>query len=156
MNRWIFTALAATFAAAAQAQQEPVPAATQPQASASSLQQLGAQLRTMPREGLAPGIIAVSNTPPSITVDGRADRFSPGARIRDTNNMMVLSQALAGRTIYAVYKRDGVGLVHEVWMLTAEEYAKVGGTSDIGNPEGYKRFQELLDIIWAARWLLIR
>ena len=155
MTRWTFAALAAAAFASAQAQ-TPVPAAGAPQPSASALQQLGAQLRTMPREGLLPGTIAVSSTPPAITLDGKPDRFSPGVRIRDTSNMMQLSQNFAGRTIHAVYKRDGAGLVHEVWMLTPEEYARIGGNVDAGNPEGYKRFQELLDIIWAARWLLLR
>ena len=47
--------------------------------------------------------------------------------------------------------------MHEVWLLREEEYRKLGGTSaDLGNPEGYKRFAELLDLIWAARWLLLK
>ena len=52
--------------------------------------------------------------------------------------------------LYTVYRRDPAGFVHEVWLLTADEYRKIGGT-DAGNPEGYKRFIELLNLIWAAR-----
>jgi hypothetical protein len=107
--------------------------------------------------GVKPAIIAVSATPPVITVDGKADRFSPGARIRDRDNRLVLTGTLAGQSVYTVYKRDAAGLVHEVWLLNEEEYKKLGGSSaDLGNPEGYKRLAELLDMIWAARWLLLK
>jgi hypothetical protein len=106
-------------------------------------------VREAPRD-VKPGVIAVSATPPIITVDGKEDRLSPGARVRDRNNMMVLSGALAGKTLYTVYRRDGAGLVHEVWLLSPEEYAKVGGTN-VGDPKGYLRFAELLAMIWGAR-----
>ncbi|MEJ8839916.1 hypothetical protein [Ramlibacter sp. AN1133] len=106
-------------------------------------------VREAPKD-VKPAIIAVSATPPIITVDGKEDRLSPGARVRDRNNMLVLSGALAGKTLYTVYRRDSAGLVHEVWLLNEEEYAKVGGNYN-GDPEGYKRFAELLNLIWAAR-----
>jgi hypothetical protein len=110
-------------------------------------------VREAPRD-VKPAIIAVSATPPLITVDGKADRLSPGARVRDRNNMMMLSGQLAGKTLYTVYRRDGAGLVHEVWLLNEEEYAKVGGKYD-ASPDGYRRFAELLDLIWAARALYL-
>jgi len=56
-----------------------------------------------------------------------------------------------------VYKRDASGLVHEVWLLNEEEFKKLGGNSaNLGDPEGYKRFYELLDLIWANRWMLLK
>lgn len=112
---------------------------------------VGAQnfVREAPKD-VKPAIIAVSATPPLITLNGQPDRLSPGARVRDRNNMMVLSGQLAGKTLYTVYRRDGAGLVHEVWLLDAEEYAKVGGKYD-GSPDGYRRFAELLDLVWLAR-----
>jgi len=110
-------------------------------------------MRDAPKD-VKPGLIAVSATPPIITVDGKADRFSPGARIHDRNNMLVLTGALAGQTLYTVYRRDPSGLVHEVWLLNAQEYAKVGGI-DSGDPDGYKRLAELLQAIWDARWLAL-
>ena len=110
-------------------------------------------VREAPRD-VKPAIIAVSATPPLITVDGKADRLSPGARVRDRNNMMMLSGQLAGKTLYTVYRRDGAGLVHEVWLLNEEEYAKVRGKHD-GSPDGYRRFAELLDLVWAARALYL-
>ena len=105
--------------------------------------------REAPRD-VTPAIIAIGHTPPDITVNGKPDRLSPGSRIRDVNNMLVLSGSLAGKSVYTVYKRDAAGLVHEVWMLTAAEYEKLGGT-DQGSPEGYKRFYEFLNLIFAAR-----
>lgn len=108
-------------------------------------------VREAPKD-VQPAVIAVSATPPLITVDGKDDRLSPGARVRDRNNMLVLSGQLAGKTLYTVYRRDAAGLVHEVWLLNEEEYAKVGGRNT-GDPEGYKRFAELLELIWKARWL---
>ena len=115
MNRWTRTAFAGfAFAASAVFAQ--------------------AIVREAPAD-VKPAIIAVSATPPLITVDGKDDRLSPGARIRDRNNMLVLSGALAGNSFYTVYRRDSAGLVHEVWLLDEEEYAKVGGKY-AGTPEG--------------------
>lgn len=135
MNRWIPSAVAALAFAAGTA-------------SAQITTQRGAPL------GVKPATIAVSATPPIIEVDGKPDRFSPGARIRDRDNRLVLTGTLAGQTVYTVYKRDAAGLVHEVWLLNEEEFKKLGGTS-LGDPEGIKRFNELLDLIWANRWLLL-
>ena len=137
MNRWIRFALAGFFLATA--------------AFAATAQGI---VRDAPRD-VKPGIMAVSATPPIITMDGKDDRLSPGARVRDLNNMLVMSGALAGKTVYTVYKRDSAGLVHEVWLLTETEYGKLGGAST-GDPNGYKRFLELLDLIWAARMLLLK
>jgi len=107
--------------------------------------------------GVKPAVIAVSATPPIIRVDGKDDRFSPGVRIRDRENRLVLTGMLAGKTIYTVYKRDAAGLVHEVWVLNEEEFKKLGGSiENLGDPDGYKRFNELLDMIWASRWLLLK
>ena len=101
MNRWIPPALLGlTFAATAALSQGFV--------------------REAPRD-VKPAIIGVSATPPVITVDGKEDRLSPGARVRDRNNMLVLSGALAGKNLYTVYRRDGAGLVHEVWLLNVVE-----------------------------------
>ena len=138
MNRWSLGALAALAFAATS---------------------VGAQITTERGAplGVKPALIAVSATPPIIQVDGKDDRFSPGARIRDRDNRLVLSGGLAGKTVYSVYKRDASGLVHEVWLLNEEEFKKLGGTSaDLNDPDGYKRFYELLDLIWANRWMLLK
>ena len=91
----------------------------------------------------------VVTAPPEITLDGKPDRLSPGSRIRDLNNMQVLSGGLVGKTLPIVYRRDAAGLVHEVWVLSADEYSKLGGAD--GSADGYKRFNELLALIFGAR-----
>jgi hypothetical protein len=106
-------------------------------------------VREAPKD-VKPAVIEVSATPPIIRLNGKDDRFSPGVRIRDLNNMLVLTGNVANQKLYTVYRRDPSGLVHEVWLLTADEYRKVGGT-DAGNPEGYRRFIELLNLVFAAR-----
>jgi hypothetical protein len=88
--------------------------------------------------------------PPEITINGKPDRLSPGSRIRDLNNMLVLSGGIVGKTFPVVYRRDAAGLVHEAWILTAEEYSKLGGVN-AGDPDGHKRFEELLVLIFGMR-----
>jgi hypothetical protein len=112
-----------------------------PPASAQGMQ------RTAPTD-VVPGQMVVT-APPVLTIDGKPERLSPGSRIRDLNNMLVLSGAIVGQTLPVVYKKDPLGLVHEVWILTPEEYTKLGGTG--GSAEGFKRFAELLNLIFAAR-----
>lgn len=59
--------------------------------------------------------------PPIIAMDGKPDRLSPGVRIRDTNNMLVMSAALVNRPVVVNYVREPGGMVHEVWILNSEE-----------------------------------
>lgn len=87
--------------------------------------------------------------PPVVMLDGKPDRLSPGSRIRDLNNMLVLSGGIVGKQLPVVYKRDAAGLVHEVWVLTAEEYTKLGGVGS--GADGHLRFAELLNLIFGAR-----
>ncbi len=61
--------------------------------------------------------------PPDVLMDGQPARLAPGARIRDRNNLMVVSGALLGQDLVVRYTRDPLGLVHEVWVLTANEAA---------------------------------
>jgi hypothetical protein len=102
--------------------------------------------REAPKD-VKPAVIGVSATPPIITVNGQPDRLSPGARIRDLNNMLVLSGSLVDKNYYTVYRRDSAGLVHEVWLLTAEEYQKLGGVDNSAS----KAFFDLLSLIFSAR-----
>ena len=66
------------------------------------------------------GELVVLN-PPDITLDGKADRLSPGSRIRDTNNLLVMSGTLVNQKVVVNYLREGAGNVHEVWILNSEE-----------------------------------
>ena len=63
----------------------------------------------------------VVTAPPGITLDGKADSLSPGARIHGLNNMLVLSGALVNQTLTVNYLRESAGQVHEVWILNREE-----------------------------------
>jgi len=66
------------------------------------------------------GILTVTQ-PPEVLMDGKADRLSPGARIRGTNNMLVMSGALMGQAMRVNYTREPNGYIHEVWVLTDAE-----------------------------------
>jgi hypothetical protein len=61
-------------------------------------------------------------SPPQIELDGKADRLSPGARIRDERGMLAMSGTLQGKEFVVNFKREAsTGMVHEVWILTPEE-----------------------------------
>ena len=59
--------------------------------------------------------------PPAITLDGKEDRLSVGSRIRDANNLLVMSGALVNQKLVVNYTRESAGNVHEVWILNSEE-----------------------------------
>jgi hypothetical protein len=59
--------------------------------------------------------------PPNILINGQAERLSPGARIKNSNNMIVLSGNLVGQPVLVNYLRDPQGQIHEVWLLNAAE-----------------------------------
>jgi hypothetical protein len=128
MNRWIRILLAVTALAAGLAIAQGI-------------------RREAPKDVVAGRMVVT--TPPQIRMDGKPDRLSPGSRIRDLNNLLVLSGSIVGKDLPVVYRRDPTGLVHEVWILTEAEYSKLPGASN--SPDGYKRFNELLSIIFGAR-----
>ena len=76
-------------------------------------------VRQFPPAALRGEMVVVA--PPDITLDGKADRLSPGSRIRDTNNMLVMSGALVNQKVVVNYLREGAGNVREVWILNSEE-----------------------------------
>jgi hypothetical protein len=86
--------------------------------------------------------------PPEVTLNGKPDRLSPGARIRGLDNLLIMSGSVVGQDLPVVYRRDAAGLIHEVWLLTPAEYAKLGGTD---GPSGYQLFNEILALIFGAR-----
>ena len=71
-------------------------------------------------------------TAPEIAMDNKPDRLSPGVRIRDIDNNLVLSSALANQKLTVNYLRDNTGLVHSVWVLNPEEIKQ----KMPGKPEG--------------------
>lgn len=85
-------------------------------------------------------------TPPDITLDGQPARLSPGARIRNVQNLVVLSGSLAGQNVPVVYRRDAGGMVQEAWILTEDEYASLAGARS--NPSA---LANLLAAVFGAR-----
>jgi hypothetical protein len=63
----------------------------------------------------------IVTAPPDVTLNGKPDRLSPGARIRGTNNMLAMSGVLIGQSLVVNYLREPNGMLHDVWILTALE-----------------------------------
>jgi hypothetical protein len=76
------------------------------------------------------GAMVITN-PPELVMNGRPERLSPGARIRNANNMLVLSGALVGQNLLVNFVREPNGMVHEVWILTPDEARQVLPTGGI-------------------------
>jgi hypothetical protein len=68
------------------------------------------------------GVMQITQ-PPELLLNDKVDRLSPGARIRGTNNMLVMSGALIGQNLMVNFVREPNGQVHEVWILTEAEAA---------------------------------
>lgn len=66
----------------------------------------------------------VVGAPPEATLNGQAARLAPGARIRSQDNLLVLSATLSGANLLVHYTLDPLGLVKDVWILSADEAAK--------------------------------
>lgn len=66
----------------------------------------------------------VVTAPPELTLDGKAERLSPGARIWSDARMLTMSASLVGKKVVVNYVREPLGLVHEVWILNAAEIAQ--------------------------------
>ena len=101
-----------------------VPTLAQAQTGAQAETQVlydGAQIRDFPTNALR-GTLRVT-MPPEITLDGKTDRLSPGARIRDQQNQLVLSAGLINQPLVVNYLRDNIGQVQQVWVLTRDEAA---------------------------------
>ena len=61
---------------------------------------------------------------PEAWLNGQAITLSPGARIRQTDNLLVLPQQIAGQELTVHYRLEGAtGQVREIWLLSAAEAA---------------------------------
>jgi hypothetical protein len=76
-------------------------------------------VRQFPQNALRATLVVTAA--PAITLDGNPDRLSPGARIRNSQNLLVMSNTLIGQTLLVNYTREAAGMVHEVWILTPAE-----------------------------------
>ena len=80
-----------------------------------------AQLRVFPDDSrLATLEIGVA---PEVTLNGNPARLAPGSLIRNTQNMIITPNQLAGRAV-VVYTRDILGNILMVWVLTEEEFRR--------------------------------
>ncbi len=60
--------------------------------------------------------------PPMVQVNGGDQRLAPGVRIRNGNNMLVMSGAMAGQTAVVNYMVErSSGMLQEVWILNQAE-----------------------------------
>ena len=84
-----------------------------------------AQLRTIPAEAKPATLRHLQDM--HVELNGKPARLSPGAQIRDTHNRLVLPTSVADRTVVR-YLPDSVGMVHRVWILSAEEAAQLART----------------------------
>ena len=78
-------------------------------------------MRQFPKQALR-GLM-VFGEPPEILLNNTPSRLAPGARIRNENNMLVLSGTLTGTRITVHYTVDNGGQVKDVWLLSAGELA---------------------------------
>ena len=77
--------------------------------------------RAFPQNALRGAIVI--GVAPEIQLNGDPARLAPGARIRDTENMMVVPSALIGGRYLVNYTLDLSGGVKDVWILRPEEAA---------------------------------
>lgn len=75
--------------------------------------------RGFPQNALRGQITVVQ--PPEVALNGRPARLAPGARIRGTDNMLVMSASIVGQPHPANYTLDLQGQLLEVWLLRPEE-----------------------------------
>ena len=66
----------------------------------------------------------VFGEPPLVTLNGRGTQLSPGARIRNQDNLVVLAGGLTGARVLVHYTLDvGGQQVRDVWILRPDEAA---------------------------------
>jgi len=101
--------------------------------AASSTETVKPNIRQFPAKAVRGEMVVLA--PPVISMDGKKDRLSVGARIRDANNHFTLSTPLLNKPVLVNYVRDNTGLVQEVWILNAEEAKekRPGGTATLFN-----------------------
>jgi hypothetical protein len=81
-----------------------------------------AQLRTIPDEAKPASLRHLHDM--IVELNGKPARLSPGAQIRDPYNRLVLPTSLAAQTVVK-FLPDPSGMVHRVWILSAEEVAQI-------------------------------
>ncbi|SFU97927.1 hypothetical protein SAMN05216350_110101 [Polaromonas sp. YR568] len=101
------------------AQTEAAVTVTSAAASAATEVPVKPNVRQFPAKALRGELVVL--VPPVISLDGKQDRLSVGARIRDVNNHFVLSGPLRNQKLVVNYVRNPGGLIQDIWILNAEE-----------------------------------
>jgi hypothetical protein len=81
-----------------------------------------AQLRTIPQEAQRGEIRHLQGM--LVEINGKPERLSAGAQIRDPDNRLLVPTSLPDKS-EVKYLYDGAGMVHRVWILSAKEKAQV-------------------------------
>ncbi len=58
---------------------------------------------------------------PEILIDGKPERLSPGSRIRDTQQRLVMSASITNQEFIVNFVRNPMGEVQDVWILNELE-----------------------------------
>ncbi len=90
--------------------------------AASIAQAQDQAMRRFPQNALR-GVITFGE-PPLVQLNNELTRLAPGARIRGTNNLLLLSGTLAGLKTAVNYTLDNTGQLEDVWLLRDEETAR--------------------------------
>ncbi len=93
----------------------------------------------------------VITLPPQALLDGQPVRLSPGARIRNTQNLLLLSGNVAGQDLPVLYRRDALGLLSELWLLSEAEYKVLGGSTAQADARAMRAFGERLGQLFTVR-----
>jgi hypothetical protein len=76
-------------------------------------------VRDFPKNALRGQMVVLA--PPEISMDGQPDRLSPGARLRGSDNSLLLTGQVVNQKLTVNYLRDNMGLVQQVWILNDAE-----------------------------------
>ena len=116
MNRCFLMLLGITLSASALAQSQ----LSAPLEADGPILQTGTPgLRKFPANALR-GKLRVTQAP-EILIDGRRERLSPGSRIRDMQQRLVMSASITNLDFTVNFTRNPLGEVQEVWILNELE-----------------------------------
>ena len=63
----------------------------------------------------------VIKQPPYVMLDGKQEIMAPGVRVMGLQNTLVLTRTLVDQNLLVNYRRNDLGQIKEVWLLTDPE-----------------------------------
>ena len=106
----------------------------------------GQPTRNFPQNALR-GVV-VFGEPPEVVLNGQPARLAPAARLRNQNNLLVMSGTLAGDKWTVHYTQDISGLIKDLWILRDDEMAKKPWP--VSREQAEKWMFDLGNQIWTA------